>query len=149
MTRIRTDWWAGSAIVLAGLLTTEPAMASYAAAPRQPLLGFSGHLVRIDRHLGGGRHYGMHVDSVQRGSPAARMGLERGDIVVTIDNVAFRSHEGYLRALRLAGQRPSLVIIDVRTGRMIRRSCQLPHRQETDDPVSSETYRMAIDLVHR
>jgi hypothetical protein len=91
----------------------------------------------------------MRVDSVRRGSPALRMGLEPGDVVISIDNMRFTTHKGYLWALRCASQRPSLIIHDMRGRGLLRRSCHLPHvppPEEERHPNPPETYWMAIDL---
>ncbi len=56
--------------VLAQLSAAGPLLGHSPAERQQPYLRFSGHQVRIDNHFGGERHYGMHVDSVRRGSAA-------------------------------------------------------------------------------
>lgn len=140
------SWLAGLTMVVASLLAARSLQANSPRAPRQPHLGFSGHLVKVDDSIGGKRGlYGMEVDSVRRGSPAWEMGLERGDVIITIDNVAFRSRDGYLRALRLASRQPSFVIRNVRTGKLVRDTCELPHEQEEGDPDPPDTYWLAID----
>ena len=100
----------------------------------QPRLGFSGDLVGLagqyEIHLPNGMK-GVKIRSVNRVGPARRMGLERGDIILTIDNVAFSSWEGYFAALRMASQRPNVVLINVRNGRPTRRNCSLPHVRDT------------------
>ncbi len=112
----------------------------------QPLLGFNGTLVQLPERFGfGHRVKGMKVQSVSRNSPAARMGLERGDIVVTIDSVAFKSHSGYRAALRMSSQRPSLIVVNVRNGQLTRLSGDLPHERETGE--HPDTMGLAIDLV--
>ena len=78
----------------------------------QPLLGFRGALVPLRGELEG--HRGYRVDSVSRGTPAAQMGLERGDVVVFIsDTMAFTTHEAYLYALRQQGRTAKFGIINL------------------------------------
>lgn len=87
----------------------------------QPYLGFDGTLVDLPRGSGIPPQIkvkGMRVDRVKRRTPAARMGLERGDIIVTIDNYGFTSFDGYLAAIRRSWQRPSILIINVRNGKL-------------------------------
>lgn len=116
------------------------------AVASQPYLGFDGTLVDVPARFGfDGRIKGMRVNWVKRGAPAARMGLERGDIILTIDNIAFRSHAGYLAALRMSSQRPGLMIINVRNGRLTRVNCSLPHTRDTRE--HRDTMGLAIDLI--
>lgn len=112
----------------------------------QPYLGFDGTLVQLPQGFGFGNGIkGMRVNWVNRRSPASQMGLERGDVIVTIDNIAFKSHAGYLAALRMSSQKPSLIIINVRNGRLTRVNCSLPHtRDHREHP---DTMGLAIDLV--
>lgn len=79
--------------------------------PVIPRLGFNGHV-----HYG----YGMVVDSVNYGSFASRMGLERGDTIIRINNLPILHDGSYNRAVRNAVQHRDgfldLVVVDVRTG---------------------------------
>lgn len=144
------DRWTATRVVDA---STEPLRPGREEA-QQPRLGFSGTLVDLDPRIGLPTleelpSRGMRVDQVTVGTPAALMELERGDIVISIDSMRFTSQAGYLHALRCAGQRPSLIIHDVRTKRFIRRSVDLPHVELPLDeavPHPPETYLMAIDL---
>jgi hypothetical protein len=101
----------------------------------QPKLGYGGTLIPLKGEFEAFRGY--RVDSVRRGTPAARMGLERGDIVVFIGrNMAFTTHEAYLYALRQQGNTATIGIINVRNGRLVWANCRLnhdpqPHRAET------------------
>ena len=114
--------------------------------PRQPYLGFDGYVVDLPAHLGFPRDIkGMKVRSVRWGSPAARAGLERGDILVTIDAIAFRNNGGYMQALRMASQQPSLIVVNVRNGRLTRTSCRLPHI-ESNEELNANVEGLAIDL---
>ena len=104
----------------------------------QPKLGFGGTLVQLEGDFEAFRGY--RVDSVRRGTPAAQMGFERGDIVVFIGrNMAFTTHEAYLYALRQQGKTTTIGIINVRNGKLVWAKCRLnhspePHRME--DPPS-------------
>lgn len=79
--------------------------------PVTPRLGIMGHI-----EYG----YGMVVDSVNYGTVANRMGLERGDVIVRINNRQINSDSSYQQALFQAHQTQGgfvdLVVIDVRTG---------------------------------
>jgi len=66
--------------------------------------------------------------------------------VVTIDNVAFRNRSGYLQALRMASQHPSIVVVNVRTGRLTRVSCRFPH-VHYDERFNENAVGLAIDLA--
>ncbi len=112
----------------------------------QPLLGFSGKLVSLPRSFPSRNGIrGMRVCAVNRGSYAARMGLERGDVIVTLDHTAFTSRAGYNAALRMCSQRPSLLVINVRTGRLTRVSGNFPHTRDTRK--HPDTMGLAIDLT--
>lgn len=79
--------------------------------PVTPRLGFMGHV-----QYG----FGMVVDSVNYGSFASRMGLERGDTIIRINNLSIRNDGSYNRAVLDAVQHHNgfldLVVVDVRTG---------------------------------
>lgn len=104
----------------------------------QPMLGFRGTLVSLPRGYPGVR--GLRVDAVLRGSHAAAMGLERGDIVVYIGrSMAFTTQEAYRYALRQQGRTTSIGVINVRNGRLVWLTCRLnhnpaPHYDETPPP---------------
>lgn len=129
------------------------------AAAGQPRLGFDGTLVNLPRAFrqdapkaNGRTVRGVRINWVKRGSPAARMGLERGDIIVTIDNVAFSTWDGYYAALRMASQQPRIVLINVRNGRPTSKGCRLPHSvdnrwQPFGNNWHPDTAGWAIDLV--
>jgi S1-C subfamily serine protease len=114
--------------------------------------GFEGHLVDVAKHLPGAEesaNVGMQVDSVQRGTPAWKMGIEPGDILVSIDGWRFGTMKGYLQSLRAAGQRPSIIVIDARSKKMVRRPCNLPHAEPSEEdttPRKPDTYLMGITL---
>lgn len=149
MRNLRTPSWIVVLLVLTGSLALRT---SGAELPKQPQMGFEGHLVDVSRYLPGMEEYanvGMQVDRVQRGTPAWKMGLEPGDILVSIDGWRFGTPKGYLQALRAAGQRPSMIVVDARSQKLIRRACNLPHAEPSDadtTPRKPDTYQMGITL---
>lgn len=88
--------------------------------PFVPRLGILGHI-----------HYGrgMVVDSVNYGSLASRMGLERGDVIVRINNQPINTDQNYnqalVRAQRFQDGFVDVVVVDVRSGRTRHRSGNL------------------------
>lgn len=146
-----SHWVTGGLFVLA--LTSGPGLAIEPAS--HPLLGFNGTLVDLPSNSvvpgpGDLPNRGMRVDTISRGTPASRAGLERGDTLISIDSMRFTTFAGYHQALRCSGQRPSLMIIDRRTGRLVRRSVDLPHKEPAEGECGArppDTYLMAIDLV--
>lgn len=88
----------------------RPSLPTQTSAPR---LGFSGHF---------DNGHGMHVDSVRRGSPAARLGLEPGDTIIAIDGQRIHSLGHYYGLLGRSGNRVRLHIEDWRTGRVVVRT---------------------------
>lgn len=145
MKRQRQHVVAGIVLALVSVGMIDHLHARGLGKTKQPYLGFSGHLVRVGDALPVENACGMKVDSVRRGTPAWRMGLERGDVVLIIDCVAFRSRAGYLQALRLASQKPSILVLNVRTGRPVRCSCRLAHVQEQGKPDEPDAYYLAVD----
>ncbi len=113
----------------------------------QPKLGFSGKLVSLPR--GQGELQGYRVDSVARGSLAADMGLERGDIVAYLgETMAFTTHEAYLYALRQQGRTTKIGVINVRNGRLVWCTCRLNHNPEphyAEDPPNGV---VMVDFAH-
>ena len=87
--------------------------------PHQPRLGFYGHLEP-------GR--GMVVDYVPWGTPAFRVGLERGDVIVQINHRRIRSYRDYFGALRTSGPICRLLVEDVRGRGRIWVFCHLRRR---------------------
>jgi hypothetical protein len=88
------------------------------------LLGFYGHM-----EYGAG----MMVDRVLRGTPAWRLGLERGDLIVRINGRSFRTERDFARLLRAGGHRVRLHIEDVHTGRVLLRTAHLEHDHDDYD----------------
>lgn len=90
-------------------------------APVVPRLGFMGHI-----NYG----YGMVVDQVSWGTFASRLGLERGDVIVRINNHSIDDDHDYNRAVRNAVQFQSgfidMLVVDVRSGQTRHRAGYLP-----------------------
>lgn len=99
--------------------------------PATPRLGIMGHL---QRHWG----FGMVVDSVNPGSTADRMGLERGDKIIEINNRQINSDRSYDESLRSAVRYQhghiTLKVVDVRTGRTTQRTGHLYTAHEHSQP---------------
>jgi len=101
----------------------------------QPKLGYTGTLIQLKGEYE--PFGGYRVDSVRQGTPAAAMGLERGDVVAFIgQNMAFTTHEAYLYALRQQSRTAKIGIINVRNGKLVWATCRLnhdpaPHQAET------------------
>ena len=101
-------------------------------APATPTLGFYGH---FDWGVG------MHVDSVPFGTPARRMGLERGDVIVAINGLWLRSDRDYHRAMAYSDHYVQVTVQDVRSGRLVTRVAHLPHDSSYySSPVSSDLH---------
>lgn len=141
--------------IVAGMTILAMWMVSLALAdapPRTPTMGMNATLIDLAPRLGvpapeGTANRGMRVNRITQNLPAARLGLELGDIVVSVDSMRFTSYGGFQHALRCAGQRPSFIIIDVRTGRLVRRTTDLPHQQPRGcEPAPPDSYWMSIDL---
>jgi len=141
-----------SAIV--GLLAAAFGLA-FADTEEQPSppLGINGTLIPLaDRVVPAPSdlpNRGIRVNRVYPDTPAARLGLEPGDIIVSIDSMRFTSYVGYRHALACSGHRASFVIVDMRTGRLIRRSVEFAHRRPDDawcEPHPPDTYLMSIDF---
>lgn len=88
--------------------------------PTTPRLGIMGHM-QFNR--------GMRVDSVNPGTTAARMGLERGDLIVEINNRQVNSdrsyHESLWSAVRFQQGFVDVTVLDVRSGRIAHRTGHL------------------------
>jgi S1-C subfamily serine protease len=67
----------------------------------------------------------MVVDSVAWRTPARRMGLEVGDVIVAVNGLWLRSQSDYYRALSYSGDHVEVTVQDVRTGRLITRTAHL------------------------
>jgi S1-C subfamily serine protease len=125
-----------------------------AQAADTPRLGFQGTIVDLGPRAvvpapDGVPNRGIRIDSVQMNTPAARMGFERGDIIVAIDVMRFTTLEGYFQAVRCSGQRPSIVLINVRNGKLVRKSTSFAHATPSDDECGArppDSYLMSIDL---
>lgn len=138
-------------VVAIGAFFTTVTVAQAADTPR---LGFQGTIVDLGPRAvvpapDGVPNRGIRVDSVQANTPASRMGFERGDIIVAIDVMRFTTLEGYFQAVRCSEQRPSIVLINVRNGKLVRKSISFPHPMPSDDECGArppDSYLMSIDL---
>jgi S1-C subfamily serine protease len=74
----------------------------------------------------GGR--GIAVYAVQPNSPAARLGLEQGDVILSINDNTIRTASGYAQALRNCLGAADLVFRDVRGGRVKSVTVELENR---------------------
>lgn len=130
------------------------ATAAAVQAADTPRLGFRGTVVDLGPRAvvpapDGVPNRGIRIDSVQMNTPAARMGFERGDIIVAIDVMRFTTLAGYFQAVRCSEQRPSIVLINVRNGKLVRKSVSLPHAMPSDEECGArppDSYLMSIDL---
>ena len=84
--------------------------------PEAPRLGIYGHF-----QWG----LGMVVDSVVWGTPAARVGLESGDVIRAINGRVIRSEWDYFQALGSSGGYARLSVQDVRSGVIVTRTAFL------------------------
>ena len=84
--------------------------------PDAPRLGIYGH---FEWGLG------MVVDSVVWGTPAARIGLEPGDVIRAIDGRPIRSEFDYFQALRYGGAYVRVSVQDVRSGAIVSRTAAM------------------------
>lgn len=69
--------------------------------------------------------YGLVVERVGWGSPAGRIGLEPGDVIRAIDGRWLRTEADYRRQLRDSDGNLTVIIRDVRTGRLLSRPLPL------------------------
>ena len=94
------------------LRPSVPPAVNHSTTPR---LGIMGHLNR----------WGMVVDSVNPGSTADRMGLERGDKIVRINDRDINSDRSYQESLwsavRFQNGFVKVTVVDVRSGRATQR----------------------------
>ena len=76
-------------------------------ASGMPKLGFYGHVVYGQ---------GLMVDSVAWATEAARIGLEPGDVIVSVNNRPIRNWNDYNSAMYYSGGSGRLLVRDRRTG---------------------------------
>jgi S1-C subfamily serine protease len=124
-------------------------LVSFTAKARadQPKLGFSGTLIQL------GQDYeplhGYRVDSVRPRTPAAQIGLERGDIVVYISQtMAFTTRDAYLYALRQQGRTCKIGVINVRNGKLVWTTCQLNHNPQPHMYEPAPEGVIMVDFAH-
>lgn len=134
-TQIRTKVWGLMAVTMVSLVGVgavsaappmpmqprlRPLVPPPVITPSVPRLGIMGH-IQYNR--------GMVVDSVNPGSTAARIGLERGDKIVEINNRRINTDRSYQEALshavRFQNGFVDLTVVDVRSGRVAHRTGHL------------------------
>jgi S1-C subfamily serine protease len=112
----------------------------------QPKLGFSGTLVRV---RGQEPLKGYRVDSVDRDSLAAKMGLKRGDIVMHVgETLGFTTREAYQYALRQQGQTTKIGVVRSRDGKLTWLNCPLGHNPQPHADESPPDGVVAVDFAH-
>jgi hypothetical protein len=62
---------------------------------------------------------GMKIEQVTPGSPAARLGLEAGDVILSVNGRPVRNAADYARSLDQGGGRVRLEILDARSGKVV------------------------------
>lgn len=143
-TQIRTKVWSLVAVTVVSLVGVGAAVAGPAMPvqprlrpivpppvtnPATPRLGFMGHMQR---------NWGMVVDSVNSGSTAAWMGLERGDMIVRINGRQINSDRSYQESLwsavRFQNGKVTVTVVDVRTGRTAQRTGRIHSSFEHSQP---------------
>src|SRR5262249_23849459 len=68
---------------------------------------------------------GLRIMKVGRGSPAARAGLEAGDVIVSAGGVHLSNREVFFRAVERSNGTLRLVLRDFRTGKLYYRTLRL------------------------
>lgn len=102
----------------------QPFLRPQLVPPTQPVkLGIRGHFDFAE---------GMHVEQVMRHSIASRMGLEAGDVIVSINGRRLRTENDYFRQLSNSGSWLRVGVLDVRSGRVIERSARLQNQWDDD-----------------
>ncbi len=90
---------------------------------RRARLGMGGQTFalprRIVRHFELPRDSGVRVDTVEKGSPAAQGGLQRGDVIVAIDGVPVPDMDALHRALAVGAIARTLVLTVLRRDRTL------------------------------
>jgi len=90
---------------------------------RRARLGMGGQTFalprRIVRHFELPRESGVRVDTVEKGSPAARGGLQRADVIVAIDGVPVPDMDALHRVLAVGAIARTLVLTVLRRDRTL------------------------------
>jgi S1-C subfamily serine protease len=90
---------------------------------RRAQLGMGGQTFalprRIVRHFELPRESGVRVDTVEKGSPAALGGLQRGDVIVAIDGVPVPDMDALQRVLAVGAIARTLVLTVLRRDRTL------------------------------
>ena len=113
----------------------QPALGNQRVAPvwnpnpwpqPQPRLGFNGRM----------EFGGMRVLSVNFNSPAQQMGLEPGDLILSINGMRFGNLNQYYNVLRVAAPHVHLHVRDIRTGHIVAVNGFVPSPQLGGVPVN-------------
>jgi serine protease DegQ len=109
-------------------------------------LGLRGTTVALAAARAGSRGQGLRVRSVYPNSPAARAGLEPGDVVVAIDGRSIEGREDFETALASAGPGRTLAVAFRREGH--ERTARLTTERAPDD-LGLEILRRDLGVVVR
>jgi S1-C subfamily serine protease len=84
---------------------------------RHPFLGVAGNNLNPQLSQRTGVEEGAYIELVQPDTPAAKAGLEEGDVVVRVDDEAIRSMEDLVTAIRRREVGASVTVTYIRSGR--------------------------------
>ena len=90
---------------------------------RRAWLGLGGQTVPVARrmalHFALAADLAVRVDSLERGAPASAAGMERGDLIVSIDGATVASIDDLQRALDASAIGRTLAVDVLRRGRRV------------------------------
>ncbi len=103
---------------------------AHPALADQPKFGIDCTLVRLPQGAQLPGHLrGYRVDRVRCGSRAARIGLEPGDIIVSVDGFFFSNKRAFDWIMSGVGKTADVGVIDCRTGNLVRLKCRFNHER--------------------
>ncbi|MCA9120052.1 MAG: hypothetical protein H6822_29850 [Planctomycetaceae bacterium] len=115
-------------LTICGICMLTLIVSANTAEAGQPKLGIWGDIVTIPREFRYGHiNNGYRISSVARWSHAAAMRLERGDIIVLVNNMWFQNKAGFRAALCRTSDQANIGIINVRDGRFKWCPCDINH----------------------
>lgn len=140
-------------ILAAGLVAPSVASVAFGLPPTEPI-GVNGEIVDVPARVGIPGPANLpnrvfRVDSVSADMPAAKLNLERGDLIVAIDSMRFTTMAGFRHALWCSSDRPSFLVWRARAGKLTIHNVPYPHRQpdpELNRPQPPDSYLMSIDI---